>query len=108
MLSLAAGRSISIAMTVEKLQREIQCDDEYKYVRKIVAENLPLVFAGELAKYNYHRSDLSVSLSGLVLYNVTQFLVPKNLRPGLLKAMHIGHPGTLSMVLKAKDSLWWS
>ena len=76
-------------------------------MRKILAENLPLVFAGELAKYNYHRSDLSVSLSGLVLYNGTQFLVPKNLRPGLLKAMHVGHPGTLSMVLKAKDSLWW-
>ena len=53
-LSLAAGRSILIAMSVEKLQREIQCDDEYKYVRKIMVEKLPLVFPGELAKYNYH------------------------------------------------------
>ena len=76
-LSLAAGRSISIAMTVEKLQREIQCDDEYKYVRKIVAEKLHLVFAGELAKYNYHCSNLSVSLSGLILYKGTRCLVPK-------------------------------
>ena len=107
MLSLAAGRSISIALTVEKLQREIQCDDEYKYVRKIVAEKLPLVLAGDLAKYNYHRSNLSVSLSGLILYKGTRFPVPKKLRPGLLKALHVGHPGTLSMVLRANDSFCW-
>ena len=106
-LSLAAGRSISIVMTVGKLQREIQCDDEYKYVRMVVAENFPLVFAGQLAKYNYHRSNLSMSLSGLVLYKGTRFLVPKNLRPGLMKALHVGQPGTLSMVLRAKDSFWW-
>ena len=36
-LSLTAGRNISFAMTIEKLQREIQLDDEYKYFRKVVA-----------------------------------------------------------------------
>ena len=79
---------------------EIQFDDEYKYVRKIVAENLPLVFAGELAKYNYHRSNLSRP----VMYKGTGILVPKDLKAGLLKALHVGHPGTLSMVLRPKDS----
>ena len=58
-LSLAAGSNISFAMTVEKLQREIQIDEEYKYLRKMVAENVSLVLASELAKYNYHRSNLS-------------------------------------------------
>ena len=106
-LSLAAGRNISFAMTVEKLQREIQIDEEYKYLRNMVAENVPLVFADELAKYNYHRSNLSVSVSGLILYKGTRFVVPKTLRAGLLKALHVGHPGSLSMMLRAKDSFWW-
>ena len=49
-LSLAAGRNISFAMTIEKLQREILLDDEYKYLRKVVTENVPVVFVGRLAK----------------------------------------------------------
>ena len=72
-----------------------------------MTEKLPQIFAGELAKYNYHRGKLSVSESGLILYKSTRFLVPKNLRPGLLRALHVGHPGTLSMASRAKDSFWW-
>ena len=78
-LSLAAGRSISFAMTIEKLQRKIKIDEEYKYLRKVVTENVPLVFAGELAKYNYHCDNLSVSVSGLILYKGTRFVVLKNI-----------------------------
>ena len=48
-----------------------------------------------------------MSENGLLLYKATRFVVPNNLRPGLLKALHVGHPGMLSMVLRAKDSFWW-
>ena len=41
------------------------------------------------------------------MYKGTRFLVPKVLRPGLLKALHSGHPGVVSMLLRANESLWW-
>ena len=64
-------------------------------------------FVGELAKYNYHRDNVSVSTTGLVVYKGTRCVVPQKLRAGLLKALYVGHPGTLSMVLRAKESFWW-
>ena len=105
-LSRAAGKHISTAMKVEKLQLEIQLDEQYKYLRQVVADKVPMVFVGKLAKYNYHRDNLSVSTTGLVLYKGTRFVVPQKLREGLLKDLHVGHPGTLSMVLRAKESIW--
>ena len=41
------------------------------------------------------------------MYKGSRFLVPKALRAGLLKALHMGHPGVLSMVLRAQESFWW-
>ena len=76
-------------------------------MRDAIAERRPQMFTGEAAKFNYHRSDLSVSENGLLLYKATRFVVPMKLRAGLLKALHMGHPGMLSMVLRAKDSFWW-
>ena len=29
------------------------------------------------------------------------------LRAGLLRALHVGHPGVLGMVLRAKENFWW-
>ena len=29
------------------------------------------------------------------------------LRLGLLKSLHSGHPGVVSMLLRAKESFWW-
>ena len=57
--------------------------------------------------YNYHRDNLTLSPDGLVMYKGSRFLVPKVLRPGLLKALHSGHPGVMSMFLGAKESFWW-
>ena len=64
-------------------------------------------YEGELAVYNYHKDNLTVSLNGLIMYKGTRFRVPKVLRAGLLKALHCGHPGVLSMVLRAKKTFWW-
>ena len=50
---------------------------------------------------------MSVSDNGLLLYKATRFVVLMKLRAGLLKGLHMGHPGVLSMVLRAKDSFWW-
>ena len=75
-------------------------------MRQVVADKVPMVFVGKLAKYNYHRDNLSVSTTGLVLYKGTRFVMPQKLREGLLKDLHVGHPGTLSMVLRAKESIW--
>ena len=33
--------------------------------------------------------------------------MPKTLRAWLLKALHMGHPGVLSTVHRAKESFWW-
>ena len=79
-LSMSAGKSISLAMTVDKLQTEIQYDEIYKYVRSAIAERRPGMFTGEAAKFNYHRSDLSVSDNGLLLYKATIFVVSMKLR----------------------------
>ena len=49
---------------------------------------------------------MTVSDSGLILYKGSRFLVPRLLRAGLLKALHIGHPGVLSMVMRAKETFW--
>ena len=74
-LGMSAGRNISIAITIEKMQKEIQFDKIYKYVREVVAERRPQVFTGEAAKFNYHWGDLSVSENGLLLYKATRFVI---------------------------------
>ena len=45
-----AGKQISVAMTVEKLAREIQSDEHYKYLRQKVAGKVPTIYVGEIAK----------------------------------------------------------
>ena len=64
-------------------------------------------FGRELAVYNYHKDNLTVSLDGLIMYKGSRFLVPNVLRPGLLGALHSGHAGVVSMLLKAKECFWW-
>ena len=34
-------------------------------------------------------------------------LVPEALRLGLLKALHTGHAGVVSMITRAKKAFWW-
>ena len=95
-------------MTVDKLREEIQSDDLYKYLRLTIAGNVRIrKYIRELSVYNYHKDNLTLSPDGLVMYKGSRFLVPKVLRPGLLKALHSGHPGVMSMLLRAKESFWW-
>ena len=68
MLSVSAGRQVSVAMTVEKLGAEIRSDTLYKYLRQTLASGVQTVYVGELAIYNYHRDSLTVSDSGIILY----------------------------------------
>ena len=99
---------MSVAMTVDKLRAEIQTDSVYKYLRLTIAGSIQLAkYVGELAVYNYHRDNLSLSPEGLIMYKGSRFLVPKVLRAGLLKALHCGHPGVVSMLLREKESFWW-
>ena len=77
MLSISAGKQVSVAMTVEKLGAEIRSDTLYKYLRQTLASKVQTVkYVGELAIYNYHRDNLTVSDSGLILYKGSRFLVP--------------------------------
>ena len=104
LLSILAGKQVSVAMTVDKLKEEIQSDGLYKYLRLTIAGSVQLSkYVGELAVYNYHRDNLTLNPEGLVMYKGSRFLVPKVLRPGLLKALHSGHPGVMSMLLRAKE-----
>ena len=50
---------------------------------------------------------MTLSPEGLIICKGTRFLVPNVLRPGLLKALHSGQPGVVSMVLREKESFWW-
>jgi hypothetical protein len=107
-LSLSAGRRVSVAMTVDKLKREIELDDSYKYICQVVDGTVKIAkFLGNLAVLNYHRDNLTVSSEGLVMFKGSRFLVPQVLRPGLLKALHSGHAGVGSMMERAKEVFWW-
>ena len=54
-LSISAGRQVSVAMTVEKLKAEIQSDSVYKYLRQTLAGSIQVdKYVGELAVFNYH------------------------------------------------------
>ena len=107
-LSISAGRRVSVAMTVEKLKREIQLDESYKYIRQVIEGSVSLAkFVDKLAVLNYHRDSLTVSPEGLVMFKGSRFLVPQALRAGLLKAVHSGHAGVGSMVARAKEVFWW-
>ena len=107
-LSISAGRRVSLAMTIDKLREEIQSDESYKYIRQVVDGTVQIAkFEGKLAVYNYHRDRLTVSPEGLVMFKGSRFLVPEALRPGLLKALHTGHAGVVSMITRAKEVFWW-
>ena len=107
MLSISAGKQVSVAMTIEKLRAEIQSVNLYKYFWQTLAGDVQTVkYVGE-AIYHYHKDSLTVSESGLILYKGSRFLVSKVLRAGLLNALHIGHPVVLSMILRAKETFWW-
>ena len=56
-----------------------------------------------LDTYNIHKGSLTGNEKGLIMYKGSTFLVPKLLRAGLLKALHIGNLGVLSMILRAKE-----
>ena len=61
MLSISAGKQVSVAMTVEKLGAEIWSDTLYKYLRQTLAGKVKTVkYVGELAIYNYHKDNLTV------------------------------------------------
>ena len=107
-LSLSAGKRVSVAMTTDKLRKEIQLDESYKYIRQVVNGTVKIAkFEGNLAVYNYHRDRLTVSPEGLVMFKGSRFLVPAVLRPGLLRALHSGHAGVGSMISRAKEAFWW-
>ena len=52
-------------------------------------------------------SSFTISPEGLIMYKGSRFLVPEVLRPGLLRALHSGHAGVVSMLLRAKECFWW-
>ena len=53
MLSISAGKQVSIAMTVEKLKAEIKLDSVYKYLRQMVASGIQVAkYVEELAVKN--------------------------------------------------------
>ena len=55
LLSISAGRQVSVAMTVDKLIAKIQTDSVYKYLRQTISGSIQLAkYVGELAVYNYH------------------------------------------------------
>ena len=64
-------------------------------------------YVGELAVYNYHRDNLTISPGGLIMYKTNRVLVTKVLRAGLLKALHSRHPGVLAMLMRDKETFWW-
>jgi hypothetical protein len=107
-LSISAGRRVSVAMTVDKLRKEIELDESYKYVRQVIDGSVKIAkFVDKLAVVNYYRDNLTVSREGLVMFKGSCFLVPQVLRPGLLKALHSGHAGVGSMTARPKEVFWW-
>ena len=107
-LSISAGKQVSVAMTVDRLHEEIKSDESYKYIRQIIVGTVSISkFVGKLAVYNYHKDNLTLSPEGLIMFKGSRFLVPETLRPGLLRALHTGHAGVVSMITRAKEAFWW-
>ena len=48
-----------------------------------------------------------MSPEGPIMFKGSRFLVPDALRPGLLRALHTGHAGVVSMITRAKEAFWW-
>ena len=79
-----------------------------KYIRQVVEGTVNIAkFESKLAVYDYHRFNLTVSPEGLIMFRGSRFLVPDALRPGLLRALHMGHAGVGSMIARAKEAFWW-
>ena len=73
MLEVACILSIS-GVTVEKLKSEIQSDSVYKYLRQTIAGSIQVTkYVGELAVYNYHRDNFTISPGGLIMYKTNCF-----------------------------------
>ena len=107
-MSLSAGQRISVAMTTDKIKSEIQMDSEYKYIRQVICGSVKIAkFVGDLSVYNYHRDNLTVTLAGIIMFKGSRFLLPRSLRPGLLKALHCGHAGVSGMIARAREVAWW-
>ena len=107
-LSISAGKRVSLAMTVDRLREEIKSDESYKYIRQTIVGTVNISkFVDKLAVYNYHKDNLTVSPGGLIMFKGSRFLVPETLRPGLLRALHTGHAGVVSMITRAKECFWW-
>ena len=107
-LSISPEKRVSVAITVDRLWEEIQADELYKYLWQTIAGNVRISKSvGELSVYNYHKDNLTISPDGLIMYKGSRFLVPKVLRPGLLRALHSRHAGVVSMLLRAKECFWW-
>ena len=71
LLSISAGREVSVAITVDKLRAEIQTDSVYKYLRQTIAGSIQVEkYVGELAVYNYYQDNLSLSPKGFFPRNV--------------------------------------
>jgi hypothetical protein len=95
-------------MTVNRLREETKSDVSYKYIRQVVDGTVNIAkFEDKLSVYNYHRYNLTVSPEGLIMFKGSRFLVPDALRPGLLRALHTGHAGVVSMITGAKEAFWW-
>ena len=51
LLSILAGRQVSVAMTVDRLRAEIQTDSVYKYLGQTIAGSIPLSNMSENWRY---------------------------------------------------------
>ena len=79
-LSILAGRRVSVAMTVDRLEEEIKSDVSYKYIRQVVDGSVDIGKSeGKLSIYNYHRYNLTVVPDGLIMFKGSRFLVPDTL-----------------------------
>ena len=60
LLSISAGKQVSVAKTVDRLIEEIQYDELYKYLCLTISGKVQAnKFVGELSVYNYHRDSQS-------------------------------------------------
>ena len=87
------------------LSTGLTLSSSYKYIGQGIDGTVNISkFKGKLSVYNYHRYNLTVSPEGLLMFKGFRFLIPEALRPGLLRALHTGHAGVVSMITRAKEA----
>jgi hypothetical protein len=95
----------TLPVTADIIGRYTRKDTELAQVYEFVSTGWPSKAPPNLQAYYSRRNELSLSQDCLIWG--TRVIIPKSLRPQLLKEVHTGHVGIVRMKSVARSFVWW-